>query len=91
MRKTIIIMLVIIIIAVGTIWTFDYVSSNGDFTKWSHTTMGAEHYEGEKKFYLGYDFSWEGTGKPTLEKVEFIKKDGTIIAKDDDNSRLNPI
>jgi hypothetical protein len=37
-----------------------------------------------KKYYLGYDFSWEGIGKPTLEKVEFIKKDGSIVGKDDD-------
>ncbi|UYZ23912.1 hypothetical protein [Mesobacillus jeotgali] len=90
MKKTIMIMLMIIIVAVGIIWTFDYVSSDGDFTKWSHTTMGSEYYKDDKKFYLGYDFTWEGIGKPTLEKVEFIKKDGTIVAKDDDEFKIEP-
>ncbi|WP_226675108.1 hypothetical protein [Mesobacillus jeotgali] len=90
MRRVAMIMSVIIIVTVGTIWTFDYVSTDGDFTKWSHTTMGYEHYEAGKKYYLGYDITWEGIGKPTLEKVEFIKKDGTIVAKDDDEFKIEP-
>jgi hypothetical protein len=91
MKRVIIIMLGIIIVAVGFIRTFDYISSDGDFTKWSHTTMGAKHFKNEKKFYLGYDFTWEGIGKPTLEKVEFIKKDGSIVAKDDDDFKIEPV
>lgn len=88
MKRVIMIMLGIIIVSVGLIGTFDYISSDSDFTKWSHTTMGAEHFKNEKKFYLGYDFTWEGIGKPTLDKVEFIKKDGSIVAKDDDDFKI---
>ncbi|MBT2645022.1 hypothetical protein J7I80_22635 [Bacillus sp. ISL-41] len=55
-----------------------------------HTTTGSEYYKDDKKFYLGYDFTWEGIGKPILEKVEFIKKDGMIVAKDDDEFMIEP-
>ncbi|WP_102262496.1 hypothetical protein [Mesobacillus jeotgali] len=90
MKRLIVIMLVVMIVIIAPFWTFDYVSSHGDFTKWSHTTIGYEHYEDRKKYYLGYDFTWKGIGKPTLEKVEFIKKDGTIVAKDDDEFKIEP-
>ncbi|GAM12426.1 hypothetical protein [Mesobacillus selenatarsenatis] len=90
MKRLIVTMLVFIIVGIGSFWTFDYVSRDGDFTKWSHTTMGYEHYKEGKKYYLGYDINWEGIGKPTLEKVEFIKKDGTIVAKDDDEFKNEP-
>jgi hypothetical protein len=40
---------------------------------------------------LGYNFSWEGIGNPTIEKIEFIKRDGTIVAKDDDEFRIKPL
>lgn len=90
MKRLIVIMLMIIIVCIAPFLTFDYVSRDGDFTKWSHTVMGYDHYKDGSTFYLGYDLTWEGIGKPTLEKVEFIKKDGTIVAKDDDEFRIKP-
>jgi hypothetical protein len=80
--------LIVLIIGIGLI--FDYVSHKGQFTKWSHSTLGRELLEDGKTFYVGYDFKWEGFGNPTLEKVELIKKDGIILAKDDDQFRIEP-
>lgn len=83
-------MLVLLVFAAGIVWGGDYLIHNGEFEKTSHTTIGINHLQKDKVFYIGYDFMWEGNGKPTLEKVEFIKKDGTIISKDDNELMLQP-
>lgn len=69
---------------------FNYISLEGEFTKFSHTTLGIEHFEDGNAYYFGYQFRWEGIGNPAIEKVEFIKSDGTIVTKDDDEFRIQP-
>ncbi|WP_079508715.1 hypothetical protein [Mesobacillus jeotgali] len=84
------ILLVLFIVTFATFWTIDYCLYDGEFTKWSHTTVGLEHYKDGRIFYLAYHLKWDGFGDPALEKVEFIKRDGTIIAKDDDEFVIKP-
>lgn len=90
MKKIIVIMLIFIVLVISFWWVFHYISRDGEFTKWSHATVGIEHFEVGNAIYLDYHFRWEGIGSPTLEKVEFIKRDGTIQAKDDDEFRIHP-
>lgn len=90
MKKIIVIMLVSIIFVLGFWGLFNYISHEGEFTKLSHATLGIEHFEDGNAYYFGYDFRWEGIGNPTIEKIEFIKSDGIIVAKDDDEIRIQP-
>ncbi|MBM7661112.1 hypothetical protein JOC85_001884 [Bacillus mesophilus] len=90
MKKIIIIMFIVIIFAISFLWSLDYISHDGEFTKWNHSTAGQEQFKDGSPIYLGYNFTWEGFGNPILEKVEFIKRDGTIVAKDDDEFHIEP-
>lgn len=90
MKKNLLVFAFLIVLVISIGWVFDYLSHNGGFTKWSHSTLEIELFEDGKAFYLDYHFRWEGIGNPTIEKVEFIKKDGTIVAKDDDQFRIQP-
>lgn len=78
--------LIIILIA---ILISTYVIRSGKFTEESHTASSEEYFKNGEAMYLGYLFSWEGIGRPTLKQVEFIKKDGTTITQDDD-FRIQP-
>ena len=89
-KKIIVIMFVSMVVVIGFLGLFNYISLEGKFTKRSHTTLGIEHFEGGNAYYFGYYFRWEGIGSPTIEKVEFIKRDGTIVTKDDDEFRIQP-
>ncbi|MFD1739189.1 hypothetical protein ACFSCX_22150 [Bacillus salitolerans] len=90
MKKIIVILFVFIILFISFWWSFDYISRDGEFTKWSHSRAGKEHFDDNNVIYLGYNFKWEGIGNPLLVKVEFIKKDGTIVTKDDDEIHIEP-
>ncbi|MFC0189553.1 hypothetical protein ACFFJY_14710 [Fictibacillus aquaticus] len=74
---------IILAVVFGAVWTFQYVSNEGKFTKRSHTTVDIETLQKEKAVYIGYDLKWEGLGAPVLQKAELIKTDNTIVAKDD--------
>ncbi|OIJ08805.1 hypothetical protein BKP35_17430 [Anaerobacillus arseniciselenatis] len=89
MKRNIVIILTVIVLIVSVWLAFKNISHDGAFTKWSHSTAGIEHFENGKAFYLGYYFRWEGIGSPTLEKIEFIKNDGEIVAKEDDEFQIN--
>lgn len=82
-KKTILFLSLLLIIIIFVIWISTHIVHDGKFKKWSHTTTSEEHFKNGEAVYLGYDFSWEGTGRPTLKQIEFIKKDGTIITEDD--------
>lgn len=84
MKKIIVIMFIFILLVTSFWWSFDYISHKGKFTKWSHSTVEKELFYNGGAIYLGYNFGWEGIGNPLLEKVEFIKKDGTFVAEDDE-------
>ncbi|KZE69103.1 hypothetical protein AWM68_02225 [Fictibacillus phosphorivorans] len=90
MKKRIALLFVSIIILIGLWWTFNFISHYGEFTKWGHASIGIENWEDHQPFYVGYPFKWEGIGKPTLEEIEFIKRDGTIVAKNDDEFKIQP-
>ncbi|WP_216831523.1 aldo-keto reductase family protein [Alkalihalobacterium elongatum] len=90
MKKTIVIMLVSMLLVLGCWGLFNYISHEGKFTKLSHSTLGIDHFEDDHAYYFGYNFRWEGIGNPTIEKIEFIKSDGSIVAKDDDEIRIQP-
>ncbi|MFS0865505.1 hypothetical protein [Fredinandcohnia sp. 179-A 10B2 NHS] len=83
MKKIILIMLSIIILASVTIITFNYFSTKGQFLKVSHTAAGIEHFDEGRVFYLSYDLMWEGVGNPTLENVEFFMSDGVPANESD--------
>ncbi|MFG6494786.1 hypothetical protein P8610_05470 [Fictibacillus sp. UD] len=74
----------------GLWWTFNFISEDGEFTKWGHASVGIENLEDRKPYYIGYPFKWDGIGKPRLEKMEFIKRDGTIVGKDDIEFSIQP-
>lgn len=71
-------------------WIFDYMSRDGEFVKWSHAAAGIEQFADGKVIYLGYSFMWEGIGKPEIQKLEFIKKDGSIVGEEDNELHIQP-
>jgi len=89
-KKTIVVLSIITILAISYWWVFHYVSRDGEFTKWGHAYVPIDFFDDGKAIYIGNDFKWEGIGNPTLEKVEFFKRDGSIVAKDDDEFRIEP-
>ncbi|MBN3555705.1 hypothetical protein JYA63_15615 [Fictibacillus nanhaiensis] len=90
MKKNLIMWVIIFLFIISIIWTYHYVSNNGEFEKLTHVTVGKELLNERKVVYLCYRFRWEGIGNPSLEKVEFIKKDGTMIAKVDNQILIKP-
>ncbi|MCR2822681.1 hypothetical protein [Lederbergia panacisoli] len=90
MKKTIVVLSILAILVISFWWTFHYVSRDGEFTKWGHGTVPIDFFDNGKAVFFGYDFTWEGIGKPILEKVEFIKRDGTMVEKDDNGFRIEP-
>lgn len=90
MKKTLMKWIVVSVLVISAILAFRYLSHEGKFEKYSHVTIGKETLKEGKAVYLGYHLRWEGMGNPTLQKVEFIKSDGTIVAKDDDQMRIIP-
>ncbi|RZT21318.1 hypothetical protein [Fictibacillus sp. BK138] len=90
MKKTLIKWIVVCTLVIGALFALRYLSHEGEFEKYSHVTIGKESLKEGKAVYLGYQFRWEGMGNPRLQKVEFIKSDGTIVAKDDDQMQIKP-
>ncbi len=90
MKKKIVMLFFCTILLLGLWWTFNFISQDGEFTKLGHATVNIENFEERKPIYLGYPFRWNGLGKPRLEKMEFIKRDGTIVAKDDEEFTIHP-
>lgn len=84
MKKKIIVSSFFLVIILAAVLSSVFLINDGAFKKWSHTTVLKEHFENGEAMYLGYNFSWEGIGRPTLTKVDFIKKDGTLLAQGDD-------
>ncbi|GEN85222.1 hypothetical protein SLU01_35340 [Sporosarcina luteola] len=76
-------------ILIAAVWFSIYAINDGEFNKWSHTTVLDEHFENGKRMYLGYNFTWEGIGRPTILQLDFIKKDGTPLAGAE-ASRIQP-
>ncbi|MDG5471916.1 hypothetical protein P6709_09160 [Jeotgalibacillus sp. ET6] len=90
MKKNIVVLLVFLVLIIGFWGVFNYISHNGEFTKLSHSTLGRERFEDGNAHYFDYHFRWEGMGNPIIEKVEFVKSDGTIVTKEDDEIRIHP-
>lgn len=90
MKKTLIKWIVVSTPVIGALWVFRYLSHEGEFEKYSHVTIGKDTLKEGNAVYLGYQFQWKGIGNPTLQKVEFIKSDGTIVSKDDGQIRIKP-
>ncbi|WP_053363318.1 hypothetical protein [Bacillus sp. FJAT-27251] len=88
MKKTLYGFGILTLLIVGIVWFLNFAIHNGQFTKWSHTSLVKGLFEDGKAYYLDYLFRWEGFGNPTLQKVEFIKTNGDILAKDDDHFRI---
>ncbi|HSI66402.1 MAG TPA: hypothetical protein VK947_03240 [Planococcus sp. (in: firmicutes)] len=69
----------------ASVWSiFHYVSRDGEFEMWAYPTAGAELLDGGQAIYMGYSFDWEGLGSPTLEDIQFHKRDGTIVQNGED-------
>ncbi len=82
MTKKRFIILLIVVVASSVVGFF-YYAQHGEFTKWSHTSLNRQLLEGGETYYIDYLIRWEGVGTPILEKIEFIKKDGTKVTNDD--------
>lgn len=77
------------LILIAAVWFSIYAINDGEFNKWSHPTVSEEHFDNGKRVYLGYNFTWEGIGRPTIIQLDFIKKDGTPLAGAE-ASRIQP-
>lgn len=87
MKRYFIIFAVIIIVILLGAWSYSYykqISDPGLFSKWGHLNLRPEVKESGKSIYAGYPFRWEGHNQAALEKVEFLKQDGTILSIDDE-------
>jgi hypothetical protein len=91
MKKSLIKWIILIIFFISILWIFNYLSNEGKFDKISHITVGHELLKERKAVYLSYLFSWNGMSNPTLEKVDFIKNDGTIVAIFDEQVLIKPL
>ncbi|WP_456274647.1 hypothetical protein [Bacillus sp. AK031] len=60
-----------------------YLAKEGEFTKWSHTTMAKTYFESGGEYFLSYYFHWDGIANPVLQKIEFIKQDGRVLDSSD--------
>jgi len=90
MKKYIVVLLVFLLLVIGFWGLFNYISHKGEFTKWDHSSLEMERFEDRNAYYFGYHFRWQGIGNPIIEKIEFIKSDGSIVAKEDDEIRIHP-
>lgn len=80
----------LIIIAVSGIFLFRYFLNDGEFKKWSHATMTRSGFEDQKVLYLSYNFTWEGTGQPTIKNIMIFKNDGTMAEENDPEISITP-
>ncbi|WP_096154262.1 MULTISPECIES: hypothetical protein [Bacillus] len=90
MKRIIVVLLLLLILSISSWSIFNYVSRDGEFTKWSHGTVGKDFFEEEKVIYMGYFLRWEGRGNPILKKIEFLKQDGRLVEENDDDVRVQP-
>ncbi|MDM5317254.1 hypothetical protein QUF49_14690 [Fictibacillus sp. b24] len=90
MKKKVTLLFFCAMLLLGLWWTFNFISQDGEFTKLGHSTVGIENWKDRKPIYIGYPVKWEGMGKPRLKKIEFIKRDGIIVAKDDKEFTIQP-
>ncbi|MFC7372481.1 hypothetical protein ACFQPF_12450 [Fictibacillus iocasae] len=70
-----------LVLLISGLWFFNFIRDEGEFTKWSHASVGKGVLIESKAVYIGYHFRWDGIGKPTIEKVELLKRDGSEDAK----------
>ncbi|MBM7578604.1 hypothetical protein [Jeotgalibacillus terrae] len=82
MKKPLAMTSIVLILAISAWLLFDYFSNSGAFTLGSHSSASQELLDQTSPIYLGYEMQWEGTGTPTLERIELIKRDGTIADTD---------
>ncbi|KIL53517.1 hypothetical protein KP77_04930 [Jeotgalibacillus alimentarius] len=82
MKKIIAITSVALLLTIGVWLLFDYFSRSGTFTLESHSSASQELIDQTSPIYLGYGLQWKGTGTPTLERVELIRRDGTTADAD---------
>lgn len=80
-------LLVIISFLIGG---YFYLVKEGDFEKTSHTSMNKEALKKNSSLYIGYFINWNGIGSPTIEKIEFFKEDGSLLAKREDEIVITP-
>ncbi|MHC8517840.1 hypothetical protein [Sporosarcina sp. ITBMC105] len=83
MKKNILFVFLFLILGIAVIGGATYFINNGKFEKNSHVTLPKEHFETGDAMYVGYEFSWKGSGYPTLQQVEFIRKDGKSLTQED--------
>ncbi|MFA9557605.1 hypothetical protein ACERII_09895 [Evansella sp. AB-rgal1] len=88
--KKVFAILIVFLFVLSVWWTFRFLSQEGEFTLGGYARADVELFQDQTPIYLGYNFSWKGIGSPTLEKIEFIKRDGLILAKDDEEFRIDP-
>ena len=84
MKKKVVLAAALLILTVSIWSTFHYASRDGEFDLWAHPTVEAELLEDGQAIYMGYSFHWKGLGSPTLEAIQFYKKDGTVVQNGED-------
>ncbi|MFB1082549.1 hypothetical protein [Jeotgalibacillus sp. JSM ZJ347] len=78
MKKSFVLTAVTLMLFIGMWIGFDYLSHSGEFTLESDSSASQELLDDANPIYLSYGIKWEGTGTPTLERIEMIRRDGTI-------------
>ncbi|WP_036849251.1 hypothetical protein, partial [Pontibacillus marinus] len=64
--------------------SYYYISGEGEFSKSSYSTARKELISEIDNVFISYRIKWRGIGNPTIKKIEFIRRDGTIL-EDDSN------
>ncbi|GAA0466933.1 hypothetical protein [Alkalibacillus silvisoli] len=63
-------------------------SSSGEFLHISHTGAHASLFEDYHDIYIGKQLKWTGDEMPTVQDIEIIKDDGTVLSENDESIHI---
>lgn len=83
MKKLVAIVILLFVILVG--WLYYVNLTNVDeFRLNSYTVIEKDRVKVNEPMYLSYDMKYHGNGKPIIKEINFIKRDGSFLGKEDE-------
>jgi len=82
MAKRITITLLMIALVIFISFSYYFISGDGEFSISSYSTASEKLISKKDNVYMSYRLNWRGIGHPTIDKIEFIRRDGTNTKND---------